>query len=1192
MFRELFLFEIKYRLKRISTYVYFAIWFFMAFFTVSARNFGPGGGKVLKNGPYLDTLMAVQFSAFGIVIVSAIFGTSILRDFQENTYSFFFTTPIKKLAYLGGRWLGSFVICVLVFSGLIWGALIGYYMPWADRDLLMPPNLWFHVQPFLLFAVTTIFFAGSLFFMVGAFTRKQMVVYLQGIILFAIYLIGVVYVANNQDNLNPFWPSVLDPLGVSALQTATRYWTVVEKNSQLLSFSGVIAYNRLLWCGVGVLSLLVTLRFFPFSAEALTMRKAKKIVADDDDLVVAPARTTFRTARQRFTASTTWAQFISLTKARLNNVVRELPFVALVLIAIVLFVLNGKDAGRFFDVPVYPVTYLMILMVRNSYLFFIIIATLYAGELIWKERDIKFAQINDALPAPTWLTFASQLTALGLIQFVLLLVLIAIGVFLQAVQGYYRFELDVYVKEILVIDFINLLCIAAWCLFMHNIIPNKYAAHTVIVGTFILTSILFNFGFQNPLYQIWTLPTYTYSDMNGFGHFVKPILWFTLYWLALAGVMAMVAIVLTRRSEDLTWRARLSLAKQSFRFPINALTALFLLAFIAIGAYIYYNTHIVNKYRDRETGLALQARYEKEYKKFEGLPQPKITDVQLTVDIFPERRAFASTGTFTLVNKTDQAIQDLHILDANQSLQTLRFDRSFKETLADNEIGYHIYQLAEPLKPNEAMKMDFTVGWEAKGFASSDTKPEFAYNGTFFDRGYFPVLGYNEAGEISDENDRKDQKLPPQAEMPEPGDPKYIRRNLFSEDADWIHFKATVSTAPDQIAIAPGYLQKEWTENGRRYFSYDMGDTKIQNFYSFVSGRYAVKRDQWNDVKIEVYYDPAHEYNVARMIDSTKKGLEYFTNNFGPYQFNQFRILEFPRYRSFAQSFPNTVPYSEGIGFIAHGTKEDDLDIPFYVTGHELAHQWWGHQVIGHYARGSNMLSESLAQYAALMVMEKEVGASNIRNYLKHELNRYLSRRGNERRKEEPMATVQRESYAWYEKGSLVFYALKDYLGEERLNAALKQYVSKVKFQEPPYTHTTEFLNALREATPEEMKYLITDLFETITLFDNKTVEATYRETPDKKYVVKIKINARKLRADGLGKESEIALNDLVDIGIFTGEKKTEKALFLEKRKITQPAMEFEITVAQPPTRAGIDPYNKLIDRTPDDNAIVATKAP
>jgi len=127
------------------------------------------------------------------------------------------------------------------------------------------------------------------------------------------------------------------------------------------------------------------------------------------------------------------------------------------------------------------------------------------------------------------------------------------------------------------------------------------------------------------------------------------------------------------------------------------------------------------------------------------------------------------------------------------------------------------------------------------------------------------------------------------------------------------------------------------------------------------------------------------------------------------------------------------------------------------------------------------------------------------------------------------------------------------------------------------------------------LKYIITDLFETITLYDFRAVEATWRETPDKKYVVKIKVSTKKLRADGLGAEKEIQIDDLVDIGvfsdladidIFTGWWKNEKTLFLEKRRITQPEMEFEVTVDQLPARAGIDPYNKLIDRNPDDNIL------
>jgi aminopeptidase N len=162
-----------------------------------------------------------------------------------------------------------------------------------------------------------------------------------------------------------------------------------------------------------------------------------------------------------------------------------------------------------------------------------------------------------------------------------------------------------------------------------------------------------------------------------------------------------------------------------------------------------------------------------------------------------------------------------------------------------------------------------------------------------------------------------------------------------------------------------------------------------------------VKKDRWNDVAIEVYYQPGHEYNLDRMIASVKASLDYYTTNFGPYQHKQFRILEFPRYEVFAQAFPNTIPYSEAIGFIARvreGDKED-IDYPYYVTAHEAAHQWWAHQVIGGDVQGSTMLSETLAQYSALMVMKRKYGEAKMQRFLSYDPDRYLLGRASEQQK-------------------------------------------------------------------------------------------------------------------------------------------------------------------------------------------------
>src|SRR5271154_1876808 len=179
MFREFFLFELRFRIKSISTWVYFLIWFTFAFLSVASESFGPVGnsnGKVLLNGPYANTLNDLGSCLFGVIVIAAIFGTSILRDFQRDTYQILFTKPVSKFAYLGGRWAGSFVTTVLVFSGLMLGGYLGTFAPWADHARIGPNHLRWYVEPFFSVVVIQIFFTGSLFFAVSALTRKIFVV--------------------------------------------------------------------------------------------------------------------------------------------------------------------------------------------------------------------------------------------------------------------------------------------------------------------------------------------------------------------------------------------------------------------------------------------------------------------------------------------------------------------------------------------------------------------------------------------------------------------------------------------------------------------------------------------------------------------------------------------------------------------------------------------------------------------------------------------------------------------------------------------------------------------------------------------------------------------------------------------------------------------------------------------------------
>jgi hypothetical protein len=1225
MFWEFFTFEMRFRIKSVSTYVYFLIWFAFSFLSVASESFGPVGnsnGKVLLNGPYSNSFNDVGSALFGVIVIAAIFGTSILRDFQRDTFQIIFTKPVSKFAYLGGRWLGSLVTTLFAFSGMLFGTWCGTFAPWADHARIAPNHLSWYIQPFLSITLIQIFVLGSLFFTVAALTRKIFIVYLQGVALFMFYVIGITVFAATR-SLEHFWSGILDPIGFVLFDNITRYWTVVEKNTLLLPWDfsgnapGVFLYNRLLWTAVGLLALGVLWRFFPMSVEALTAssqgkRAAKARAQEAEELRPVRSLVAGKLVRvhQIFGFGTSVAQYLSLTRLRIRNVTREIPFWAIVGLLIVFAVNNGQFAGKVGGVDVWPVTFLMVQAVEGSAtLFFFIVAVLYAAELIWRERDTHFDGIHDALPMSETTDWLSKLTAIILVEFVLLAITMLVGMVMQTIAGYYRYEVLQYFKELYIVTFPQVLAFTFFALFIQTIVSNKFVGFGIVIGLFVLQPILYNFGWENTLYLPGQTPPYIYSDMNGYGHFVPALFWSITYWLSIFAFFAVLSIAYARRGSDdsLSARTRLALRRAPRLAPLAALT---LLSAIGSGIWYYYNAHVLNEYLTARDRRDIQARYERDFKKYELLPQPKITAVDATVNIYPERRSFDGSGKFTLQNKSTAPISQVHLTDANQSVTNVQFDRPFHLVSRAPRNIYSIYALDQPLAPGDIVTLTFSVGHTTRGFRDGNELPEFAYNGTFFDSSYFPGVGYSAQGELDDPRRRREEKLPNLEEMAPRGEPVHSRLNIFSTSSDWITYHTVVSTSPDQIAIAPGYLQREWQQNGRRFFEYSMGSTHILDFSAYLSARYTVHKETYSGpagpVSLEVYYDPAHTFDIDDMLAASRAGLDYYQAHFSPYQFTQYRIMEFPRYRTFAQSFPNTIPFSAGIGFIGRLVHKDDIDLTWFVTAHELGHQWWAHQLIGAQVQGSNMLSETLAQYSAYMVSQQKYGKDYMRKFLRHFLDRYLRGRAGETRHEPPLALVQREPYVWYEKGGQIMYTLADYIGEDKIDAALHNFLMQYRYAnannqvdaadnshnaaDQPYPDTRMLVDALMAQTPEEYRYLVDDGFNRIVLYDNKALSATSQKTPDGKYKVTLNVQARKVQADGNGVESPMPMADYIDIGVFTGSKDDEKPLYMRREKLTQEHQTFTIVVDRQPTRAGIDPYNKLIDRIADDNVIDVVK--
>ena len=1201
MLINIFLFELQQRLRRISTWVYCLVFFALGclFTLLSGGAFAGGsvdfgtGGKVLINSPYALNSIITYISFFGLVITGAIAGQATYQDIDSNSTPFFYTAPITKLDYLGGRYLAAVAVQVPIFASVGLGAWIGTLMPWIDKTRLGPQMVAAYFQPYVINVLPNLLFLTAIFFALAALSRKMLPVYVASVLV----LIG--YFAVGQLSGTALTVSVhaalADPLGGAAIDRITRYWPPFQRNTQLIPLQGILLANRALWLAVGAIFLAFTYGKFAFAYPA-EKSKRRQVVEEKEAPRTAEA---LPIAHPTFSAGASLRHVLSLTRIQFKETTKNVFFVVLMLAGFLFSIfaaagLSNPQASR-----TWPVTNQMLLLANAGFnLFAIAIIIFYSGELVWRERDARLNQVMDALPLQRWVLFCSKLFSLMLVQVVVVVLVLAAGMVVQIAQGYYHFELGLYFRELFFNRLIGLWILCVLAMFIQTIVNNKYLGHFVMVLYIIATLALPPAGFEDFLYRFGQTPQVIYSDMNGYGPYLQPLVWFRIYWAIAAVLLAIVTNLLWVRGTESSWRVRMSLAAARFSRATMAGAVVCVVLMLGVGGYIFYNTHILNPYRTARNVDEGRAQYEKKYRQYWSLPQPRVTDVTTEIDIYPEKRSVSAHGTMWLENRTNVAIDRIAVTVQPVDLiprpvphiriDRLNFTGGQTALIEDSSLGFYLYKLPAPLPPHGRIQLDFALQYDNPGFENSQPNTDIVRNGSFVNDRYLPYIGYAPEIELTDDSTRHKHGLEKVRRLSGPDDLAARQYNSVSFNADWINLDVTLSTSEDQIAIAPGYLQKEWVENGRRYFHYKM-DAPILDIYSIQSARYAVRRDHWNGVNLEIYYQPGHEFNLDDMMQSMKETLDYCTANFSPFQFHQLRIIEFPGYGTFAESFANTIPFSEAIGFITKVSKKSDaVDLPFYVTAHETGHQWWAHQVISGYVQGATSIDETMAQYTALMVMKHHFGAESMQKFLRFELDQYLRGRAQERNEEYPLYNVDpNQGYIHYNKGAMVMYALQDYIGEDKVNEAIRGFLKEFAFKGPPYPTSLDLEGYFRKVTPPEYQYLFDDMFLNITLYDDRAISADYVQRPDGKYDVHLTVEAKKFRANGRGEEHAVPLNDMIDIGVLDA---NGKYLYLQKHKIDQEKTELTVTVDKVPANAGIDPVDKLIDRNPDDNVIAVKK--
>lgn len=1091
MWYSIFKFEIQYRIKRPDTYMFFLLLFLFSIVGVDFIFQGSEIGLMKKNSPLVIAKTMGAITGIFMILASMIMGVSVLRDFEYNIESLLYSTPINKKDYLLGRFLGSFTVLLFAFTGILFGMMLGEFMPWTNPEDLLDFNAFVYVKTFLMVTLPTLFFGASLFFVTGALSRNLVVVYTQGIILFVVFML-------TKAITNEFWQAILDPFSLTTTTFATKSWSAIERSTLELDFIGALLYNKLFWVSLGTLALFYGYKKFNFNVvkEKQAKRKKQQVLASTHSNTVSEVEIPH--AQKHFGFLSKLIQLKQFSRFYFISICKQASFWGIVICGMIIILINSVNLGTVYGVDSYPTTYFIVEELKEtSIYFFIIILVFYSGELVWKERSAKLDLIYDATPMSGFIKLIGKYIGLNLVYVVLMLALIGSGIIFQTSSGYYNYEFQVYIYGFFleILPFLALYtCIA---FFIQSLVNHKFVGIMLVIVFFIATVAMGLFGFDHDLYFFGGSSLGAYSDMNNYGHFLYPYLLIKLYWFLFGILLLIIGSLVSVRGSETNFIKRIKVAKYKFSKPLIKFTYIILFTFIIIGGFIFYNTNILNEYWSNSEATQFRVAYEKELKQFEYIAQPKIVDVNLQLELYPSKRDYTVEGYYMLKNTSIENIQSIHIqklLEENVTIDSISFEGNFTTNNKYKKFDYSIFNLKKALQPGDSVKMYFKQSYITKGFEQGRSNSNIVNNGTFFNNEQFPTLGYNKKYELQDEDERSDHNLSKRSKKANIDDPKELVNARSGGDSDGIHFEMIVSTSKNQTALVPGGLLRKWTDNNRAYFHYKT-NTPIINFYAIVSADYEIKKDKWmtnNDaiikpVDLEIYYQKGHEYNIDRMMRSMKASLAYYSNNFSPYQYQQLRIMEFPRYATFAQSFPGTIPFSESIGFVLDIDDEKDVDMAFYVTAHEVAHQWFAMQVEAANVKGQLMVLETLSQYAAIMVLKQHYSEEKVQKFIELQKEVYKKGKDKEANNEPSLLNVENQEYVYYAKGAIIMYEFQKAVGEKNVNLALKRFLEdwntidgKLKTKTSRYATSKDLLNYFIEVVPNDQKQLISEFFESV----------------------------------------------------------------------------------------------------------------
>ncbi|MBK7428707.1 MAG: hypothetical protein IPI60_17660 [Saprospiraceae bacterium] len=808
MIHAILKFELKYWMKNPATYLYAAILFLFAFFSIAGAA-GLFQGDIshqtlIANSPFaLYQLSNVGFKLMLFVIPSML-GLSLSRDYQFQVHSLMYSYPIARSQFLIAKFMAPFLIIVILWTCFILGCFLATKLPGLEATLLLPFDLKVYFKLLIVYLLPNSLLISLIVFLINVLSRKQFPGFISIIVLLIIRETGIRLSSGFE--LNDL-SLILEPFAELATSASTRYWDIAEQNALNIPLSSIVILNRCLVLLVCVFLAITSYRNFNFHQEAPSfLRIFKKKFRSEIRVEKEPGRSIsfpfFEFGKGLFfRINQSW----KLSFYELKSIVKSRAFILVLVFGTLLGFVLQAQINTPYGIKVWPLTWVMLAFPVLFYKIFIaFISFFYAGILINKAKQEDMFCLIDATSIHNWVLYSSKLLALIKIQMLILSCIFLSGILVQSMNSYYDFELHHYAFDLYCIHLPEMIIWGILALFIHTIISNTWIGLFTLALLYFGVSELPMIGIEQWIFRFNENPDpgfyLHYSDLSGYSHSLKAYFIFKVYWFIFSGILMAITLLVWKRGLIFSVKEFLRNIRQRFQGKLVFAASFLFIGFLSAGIWIHF------QYRNSEIPSAeqieiIEKESDKKWAHLEILPQPRIIGVKVNMDIYPEEFKFTSSGQYSMVNLSSSPIDSILVRTSHEVSTKFELDKSYSITLNDPDSKFNILKLECPLLPGDTVKLNFQLKSIDNTIFQKNNPVE--KNGTYITSLIYPAIGYR-----SSKTDRKAHE--------EGATDNHYR----SFDSDFISLELLVSTSEDQTAIAPGYLEKSYIERGRKFFKY------------------------------------------------------------------------------------------------------------------------------------------------------------------------------------------------------------------------------------------------------------------------------------------------------------------------------------------------------------------------------------